>query len=455
MQHRPDQRIRLLGVHKGCSEEDLWSWVNNTDWKYSVTWSTLIACYASDYGRTSFLNSGFLSVIIAGLTPLIVLTLLFLGIGLHAVAWQPPAIWTDDFGTGEVTAVVGDNGVYAGGSTGANLFVSRYDLGGQRVWKQDFGNSTYDEVTGIALGTDGVYVAGTGFIQKYNLNGTMLWTIRGVGASMSVNMRGVFVGYYESATKSTLLRAYDSNGNSLWTDFLGNDTSVISTTTHSGDSRVYVLGENVSYFLQSYNSDGTLNWKENLTCSCQPVNFAADASGIYVVGYPFQGAISTGTLAKYDFVGSQLWMKNFDSPDGTTVGTPRISVDSSGIYLALTTTRSGFLLRYNGNGNQVWTVEMPLTGNAVSAGQDGVYVGGAASNNAVLSKYGQSSSLVLFGVNPPFSFGLVALLGAVVVLSLLWLRRQRKRGIRRPRSAVPYSPPKAGEDDSKWVRRPP
>ena len=148
-------------------------------------------------------------------------------------------------------------------------------------------------------------------------------------------------------------------------------------------------------------------------------------------------------------------MKNFDSPDGTTVGTPRISVDSSGIYLALTTTRSGFLLRYNGNGNQVWTVEMPLTGNAVSAGQDGVYVGGAASNNAVLSKYGQSSSLVLFGVNPPFSFGLVALLGAVVVLSLLWLRRQRKRVLRRPKSAMPYSAPKPSEDDSKWMKRPP
>jgi hypothetical protein len=88
-------------------------------------------------------------------------------------------------------------------------------------------------------------------------------------------------------------------------------------------------------------------------------------------------------------------------------------------------------------------------------GQDGVYVGGEASNNAALSKYAQSSSLVLFGVNPPFSFGLVALLGGVVVLSLFWLRRQRKRGVRRPRSAVPYSPPKPSEDDSKWMRRPP
>jgi hypothetical protein len=178
-------------------------------------------------------------------------------------------------------------------------------------------------------------------------------------------------------------------------------------------------------------------------------------SGIYVTGTSFQSLGLGGTLAKYDLGGNQLWIKNFDSPDGTTVGTPRISANSSGIYLAITTSFSGFLMKYDRNGNQVWAVQAPVSASSVSVGQDGVYVGGEASNNALLAKYGQSSSLVLFGVNPPFSFGLVALLGGIVTLSLFWLRKQRKNRIRRPKSAVPYSPPKPGEDDSKWVRRPP
>ncbi len=158
---------------------------------------------------------------------------------------------------------------------------------------------------------------------------------------------------------------------------------------------------------------------------------------------------------KYDLVGNQVWVKNFDSPDGTTVGSPRISVDSSGIYLGVTTSFSGYLMRFDSDSNRVWSLEIPGSANAVSVGQDGVYVGGGAPTNALLAKYAQSSSLVLFGVNPPFSFGLVALLGGVVVLSLFWLRRLRKRGIRRPKSAVQYNPPKSSEDDSKWMRRPP
>ena len=396
------------------------------------------------------------------------MTVLFAGIGYHAIAWQPPALWIDHLGTGVVTNVVADsNGAYAGGSVGANLFMSRYDLGGHLVWSRDFGNSTIDEIQGIALGTDGVYTAGslnnTGFVRKYDPNGTVLWTNRYGGlfsnpyASLNAGTGRVFVSYANKPSNSTLLGAYDPSGNPLWTDSLGY-TNVISMATYSGDSRVNVIGSGPSYFLRSYNSDGTLNWKENFSCSCVPSGVAADASGIYVVEYSFQGGIgigSIGTLVKYDSSGSQLWTRNFASPDATTVGTPRISVDSSGIYLAITTSFSGFLMKYDRNGNQVWAVQAPVSASSVSVGQDGVYVGGEASNNALLAKYAQSSSLVLFGVNPPFSFGLVSLLGGVVVLSLFWLRRQRKRHVRRPRSAVPNSPPKLGEDDSKWVRRPP
>jgi hypothetical protein len=192
------------------------------------------------------LNSGFVAVIIAGLTPLIVMTVLFAGIGYHAIAWQPPALRIDHLGTGVVTNVVADtNGIYAGGWVGANLLVGRYDPGGRQMWKRDFGNSTHDEIQGIAAGTDGVYIAGmlnqTGFVRKYDPNGTVLWANKygglfsNPGGILSAGTTGVFVSYYDSPSKSSLLRAYDSNGNPLWTDSLGNinSTGVIAMSSYS------------------------------------------------------------------------------------------------------------------------------------------------------------------------------------------------------------------------------
>jgi hypothetical protein len=182
-------------------------------------------------------------------------------------------------------------------------------------------------------------------------------------------------------------------------------------------------------------------------------------SGIYIVGTSLQSAGLGGALAKYDLVGNQVWVKSFDSPDATFFEAPRISVDHSGVYLALVTSRSGFLTRYDSNGEQVWSVIIPSVTPAsiisVSVGQDGVYLGGkTSSGDASLSKYGQSSSLVFFGVNPPFSFGLVGLLGGLVVLSIFRLRRQRKSRFHHAKSVAPYRAPKPSDEESKWMKRP-
>jgi hypothetical protein len=362
-----------------------------------------------------------------------------------------------------VTAVAADsNGVYAGGGYAGRNLLSRYNLGGQLVWNQDSGDSIHNQIKGIAVGTDGVYVGGfsysSGFVRKYGLNGSLLWTANDSRAdccaSVAANSGHVFAAFYDG--NSALIRAYDTGGSLLWTASTGNSSSLSSSQTYSEGNNVYTLGPGGSFgSLRSYSSDGILNWAENLTiCSCFPTGVAADTSGIYIVGTSSQTIGLGGTLSKYDQLGKRLWIKNFDSPDGTTVGTPRISLDQSGIYIVVTTSLSGYLLRYDNDGNQMWSVAVSGTANAVSAGQDGVFVGGGPSTNALLSKYGQASSLVLFGVNPPFSFGLIALLGGMVVLSLLWLRRQRKRGVRHPKSVVPYSAPKPS-DGSKWMKRPP
>jgi len=360
--------------------------------------------------------------------------------GYHVVIWQPPALWTDQLGQGAVTAVAaGNNGIYVGGHA---IFMNRYDLGGQRVWSQEFGNSVYDEVEGIAVGTDGVYVAGflngSDVVRKHSFDGSLLWTVKDVGPIISAGTQGVFV-----VSRSTLLRAYDLNGNPLWTNSLGNRTGTISMTTYSGASHVYLLANWRGVgSLRSYNSDGTLNWKENLTCSCFPTGVAVDASGIYVSGLAYESsAAKSGVLVKYDINGNVVWTKSFDAPDSSPfISSQGMAIGTAGIYVIATSYRqSNFLLRYDNDGNQIWSVQIPITANSLSVGQDAVYVGGVASPNALLSKYSPSSSLILFGVTPPLSFLVLGSLGGVVALSIFWLRRQKKRLIRRPKSAVPYS----------------
>jgi hypothetical protein len=199
-----------------------------------------------------FLNSGFVSVIVAGLTPLIVLTILLAGIGYHAVAWQPPALWTEDLRAGALTAVGADSGgAYVGGYAIRSLFLSRYDLGGQRVWNQDFGNSTYDRITEIALGTDGVYAAGyaynSGFIRKYGFNGSFLWTANDprldTDVSVSADSGQVFAGFYDGRT--AIIRSYDIGGNSLWTANIGNSSRGPDPQTYWDVNHVYTIGPNI------------------------------------------------------------------------------------------------------------------------------------------------------------------------------------------------------------------
>src|SRR5215472_1690464 len=111
--------------------------------------------------------NAFLSVLIAGLTPILVLGILVSGIALGLVAWQPPVVWSNQFGVSEwnsqngLTSMSSDpNGLYLGGFVGyprdlsgptpsaSYVFVSKYDLNGHETWTQQIGNPRFVKVSG-------------------------------------------------------------------------------------------------------------------------------------------------------------------------------------------------------------------------------------------------------------------------------------------------------------------
>lgn len=417
----------------------------------------------------------FILILLVGLVPLTIFALIVAGSGSGLVLWQPPAIWEIRFGTPNgfngVTALsTGTTGLFAVGYVSDtnlinnSLFVSRYDLSGHQLWTQRFADSDrYPNIGAIAVGADGVYAAGvlngSGFVRKYDFNGNQGWGSKFDGPwlsepmSVSATSSMVFVGGVGSSPVngawSVLLREYDLQGKTVWTDTLGNSTGDI-VGVYAGTNGVYVTGEllapgQYNPFVREYAFNGSLLWNHILNpapgfpCSCTMSGVSGDASGIVVAGsYDIPSLRGKAFIQKYDLKGNQLWMAQISSPDYTGFDSPGISANSFGIYLSSVTGHGAtFVMKYDGNGNSIWSFQMkalrhPLSRSLpISVGENGVFVGGVLSkdngDDAYVTEFSQSSSLILFGVNPPFSFVMVGSIAGAVAVTILFLRRRRAR----------------------------
>lgn len=165
---------------------------------------------------------------------------------------------------------------------------------------------------------------------------------------------------------------------------------------------------------------------------------SGDASGIYLLGSTqsaFPGQSLSGHIdmfvRKYDLNGDALWTIQLLAPYSTGASDEHISVNPFGIFLLV----SGSLLRYDSNGNRIWSLPLHKTTGALSVGQNAVYVEGPSRSDPGLkvsaAAYSLSSSLILFGVNPPFSFVIAGLLASAAALSVVWLRKGWKKKVRR------------------------
>ncbi len=410
-----------------------------------------------------------------------IFTLIVVGVAVGPVRWEPPSLWSTEFGTpglgvgNRVTSLsVDSGGLYAAGYVGelstvtvnatpSQLFVSRYDLSGHQVWSQPLGNPFGSEVERTAGGSDGVYVVGalneTGFVRKFDLQGNEVWTdlLKPPPSSFSSHTgvdyvatgpAGVYaVGTYVIGTSTntnftTIFRGYDFTGNVLWTERIGGGINYLAdnvVNVFASANGLYVSGfhSDASGFpysgygyLQKYDFNGTLVWNRQFTCVCWPSGVSGDGTGIDVAGRIALGTFKQAFVAKFDWDGNQLWMREF-RPQGSTVYMVNMSANPSGVYLAIATNIGNYLSKYDGNGNSAWLFRIQLEPYGVSVGGSSVFVGGDTARgmegrNAALSEFGQSSSLIFFGLIPPFSFLVVSLLIAAATISILWLRKRAK-----------------------------
>lgn len=413
--------------------------------------------------------SPILLILLVGLVPIIPLAIwAAVAYGPQQVRWQPIEIWSSTPGSGDLKAYsVDSTGIYA---TGIGS-LARFDLTGKNLWTRQFGIEGYyliPQVVSVAAG--GVYIAGVNytdeltkgsisvFVQKYDNNGNKVWSVMTPDDWYSTKESGYFGGGWwgmsgddyglylawipdrgSPVPSPPTIRHYDSSGAISWTRTLTNrteapgisDTVLISAVADG----VYLAGSdvfinyttNTHAFISKLDGLGNTVWTRSLDssgsfCSCRPFGLSADSSGVYFGGWTaksLQGENSFGSggsyLRKYDPNGNVLWTNG-------NAGSSMYQVfpGGSSVYAR----ESGITAYAANSGNMFWSFS---TGGVLeTAFADGFLTSG--SNGLV--KYTPSASLVLFGINPPYSFLMVAvplvIIPGSLLLRKLMMRMQEK-----------------------------
>ena len=280
---------------------------------------------------------------------------------------------------------------------------------GQEVeWTNQFGTPDLKDLTNdVWVDSTGIYTAGftelgssntLAFVAKYDVDGNEVWKKQFVIVSGSAIARDVAVdstGVYVAGESGAdgFIRKYDFDGNEIWTVQLGADHKINGVTV--GSSGIYVAGSthdllpgdttsNFNGFVRKYDTNGNEIWAKLFgTPEIDSVwSISADSSGIYVAGRTagtFSGQVSNGIedafVIKYDVNGNEVWTRQF----GTTALDSALGIyaHSSGIYATGTTfgtlagqTRvggnDGFLAKYDVDGNQVWVRQFGTTSGEVA-----------------------------------------------------------------------------------------
>ncbi len=374
----------------------------------------------------------------------------------------------NEFGTGNsqngITSISADtNGFYVAGFVGYNdvtpvpqsyVFLRRYDLWANTVWTDQLENPATASISEIAVATNAVYVIGYlngSFLRKYDVNGKQVWEERfgnWSASSLSVTSTGIYIAGYNNT--EYVVQNYYLNGTMAWSRLTGNRIGNIYV--YSNPDGVYLTNQEAfatyvgsgDSLVQKYTLDGTFAWARD--CKCDVTGISGDESSAYISGTVQRlGGLSDGFLSRYDARGIQLWNRSISAPGLNSAENIQLSIYSSDIYLTSPTSdEKGMVMRYDSNGNRLWGFQLPWkTGSngltsaqvAVTVSESGIYLGGTdvGSEDAFIARISRTSSLIFFGLNPPFSFGLLGLLVSISVSSTLLFRRQWIKTHRSPR----------------------
>lgn len=347
-----------------------------------------------------------------------------------------------------------------------NMFLAKFDRTGAHIWSRKFTTTSISAYLQIAVSatTRNIYFAGlfTGgsSLVKLNEAGTVLWA-KGppsgasrvaLGSDDSAVITGFFVAPFQSqmdfgngitlysafSSRDVFLAKYDADGNCLWAKSFGNNGGTdegYGVAVNQGDNSIFVGGWAFGNDLYLNGGGSTLGLPEDT-----PHYYRSTAQ---------QNTFSF--LAKFTSTGTIVWSKTMgrgvsSDPYNTFTRLQSLALDSdgnlltggayniksnwgAGSYTGTTSTRNGWVAKYNGaTGDLMWV--QPIDGNQtlwvmgvavgpqnslVAAGYFfGVYNFGGASlsnphsdpnHNAYIAKYSSAGVLDIpqlrqFGNNP-------------------------------------------------------
>lgn len=303
----------------------------------------------------------------------------------ESIGGQGNAIVTDASGNSYLTGffhatmTVGEFTLNAVGAV--DIFVAKYDSGGNVLWARSAGSTGFDAGGGITVDASGnCYVAGTFsamatfgeftlssagvvdiFVAKYDPDGNVLWARSAGGTS-------------------------DDHGNAIGVDASGNSFVTGSLTGTATFGQITLMGGGTRIFVAKYDPNGDVLWAQTPGGSAfgRGSGIVVDATGNhYVTGsFGFQNVVTIifGSIpltsvggqeifvVKYDGSGSALWAR---VAGGTSddVGTA-IAVDAAGnsyvtgryedtmtigsFSLTSAGDRDVFAAKYDPGGNVLW-----------------------------------------------------------------------------------------------------
>lgn len=265
---------------------------------------------------------------------------------LQAFDTEGRALWNHQFETEwgeEPFGVAADeSGVYVVGSifervtshpAGLSFFVRKYDKDGHEMWTRKLGSPTADGVSGVALNASDVYVVGKvakeRAVWKFDLDGRYAWARQfeiggGEGLpSVAADATGVYIvgtttGALPNQTSTggddAYVRKYSSDGDELWTRQFGapgifgtpavDSAEAVAVTEHG----VYVSGTTIvpgtlggnDAFIRKFNSSGADLWGLRYRGSTGARDIAVGDTGIYLTGSEAdRGEHGTGFLGRF------------------------------------------------------------------------------------------------------------------------------------------------------------